>query len=82
MCVFHPINDRSFRSIISRLFVSVNNLALTGTERPVAPATPPVVTVHPLLGRMDISAYTPPPEGTVQTFTGHSKVSLHLTLWT
>ncbi|GLV35671.1 uncharacterized protein CBL_01178 [Carabus blaptoides fortunei] len=47
----------------------INNLAITGTERSVA-----TVTAHPLLGRMDISAYTPPPEGTVQTFTGHSKV--------
>ncbi|XP_018570367.1 uncharacterized protein LOC108910288 [Anoplophora glabripennis] len=34
---------------------------------------------HPLFGLMDISAYTPPPNSTVETILGHSRVALAVT---
>lgn len=44
-------------------YVLVNNLQTTAAPR------------HPLLGLMDIPAYTPPPNSTVETYVGHSKVA-------
>lgn len=45
----------------------VNNLETTTTLKPTVR--------HPLFGLMDIPEYTPPPNVTVETFLGHSKVS-------
>ncbi|GJQ65195.1 hypothetical protein Trydic_g7334 [Trypoxylus dichotomus] len=44
----------------------INNLATTTTQRPTSP--------HPLFGLMDLSPYIPPPNSTIQTYAGHSKV--------
>nr|CAI5824640.1 unnamed protein product [Callosobruchus analis] len=41
--------------------------------------TPKPTSRHPLFGLMDVSAYTPPPNSTVQTFVGHSKVATVVT---
>ncbi|VEN34854.1 unnamed protein product, partial [Callosobruchus maculatus] len=41
--------------------------------------TPKPTSRHPLFGLMDVSAYTPPPNSTVQTFVGHSKVTTVVT---
>ncbi|EFA02440.2 uncharacterized protein LOC103312680 [Tribolium castaneum] len=45
----------------------INNLQTTTTLKPPT-------SKHPLLGLMDLSAYTPPPNSTVQTISGHSRV--------
>ncbi|KAJ3657776.1 hypothetical protein Zmor_009558 [Zophobas morio] len=44
----------------------INNLQTTTTLKPTSK--------HPLLGLMDLSEYTPPPNSTVETISGHSRV--------
>lgn len=45
----------------------VNGLETTTTAKPKSRS-------HPLFGLMDLSSYTPPPNATVETYSGHSKV--------